>query len=126
MGTLDQISASRPGVVFKLDDGTSVRARIEKHDPEALRSLFARKVVLSGTLHYMASGKPRLIDVEYIALAGQGDEMWSGIPVGLKPAEAPLFTPRMQDGTTGVSAIFGIWPGDETEEELLRAAEEVG
>lgn len=35
-------------------------------------------------------------------------------------AEArPVFEPVPQDETSGVSAFFGTWPGDETDAELL-------
>jgi hypothetical protein len=30
------------------------------------------------------------------------------------------------DESTGVSSIFGIWPGDETEEDLFRSLDEIG
>ena len=32
---------------------------------------------------------------------------------------------RPQTATTGINAIFGRWPGDETEEEILAALEEL-
>ena len=32
---------------------------------------------------------------------------------------------RPQAATTGIHAIFGRWPGDETEEEILAALEEL-
>jgi len=34
-------------------------------------------------------------------------------------------TMARQDATTGVSAFFGTWPGDETDEELLAALEAI-
>ncbi len=37
----------------------------------------------------------------------------------------PVFEPQTQDETSGVSAFFGTWPGDETDAELLVALDEI-
>lgn len=37
----------------------------------------------------------------------------------------PVFEPVPQDATSGVSAFFGTWPGDETDAELLALLDEI-
>ena len=37
----------------------------------------------------------------------------------------PVFEPQAQDESSGVSAFFGTWPGDETDAELLAALDEI-
>jgi len=37
----------------------------------------------------------------------------------------PVFEPVPQDATSGVAAIFGTWPGEETDAELLALLEEI-
>lgn len=119
-GTLETISASRPEIALKLKDGTRVPARTEEHDPETLRVLFGRKVVVSGIAHFRPSGRVLKLDVELIEESTAGDALFESAPVAreLRPVAAEL----AQDESSGVAAIFGTWPGDESEEELLEAA----
>jgi len=116
-GVLDTISASQSDVILKLKDGSKVPARIEDHNPDALRQLFGKSVVISGIAHYRPSGRLRLLSVESIGAAQVGDQLFEAEPVALQ--RSPVVTPQTQDASSGVSAFFGTWPGDESEDELL-------
>jgi len=118
-GTLDTISASRPDVVLTLPDGTRVPARLEDHDAETLKELFDEKVVVSGVAYYRPSGRLLLVEVESIAAAGEKDDLFAAIPVSR--TRRPVVQILRQDGASGVSAFFGTWPGDESDEDLLEA-----
>ncbi len=118
-GTLDTISASRPHLILRLSDGKSIRARVAEHDPEALRALFGKKVVVSGIAHFRPGGRVLLLQVESIAPAGERDELFEGMPVAR--SSRPVAERLFQDENTGVSAFFGTWPGHETDDELLDA-----
>ncbi len=123
-GTLDTISASRPDVVLTLPDGAKVPARLEDHDAETLKELFGEKVVVSGMAHYRPSGRLLLVDVEAIAMAGENDTLFEATPVSRARGRVAQLFP--QDETSGVSAFFGTWPGDENDEELLEALRAIG
>ena len=118
-GILDTISATRNDVELTLKDGASVSARLETHDNERLKSLFGSRVVVSGMARFGTSGELLTIDVEYLGPAGEGDVLFEQVP---SSPGRPVVTLRPQDVTTGVSAFFGTWPGDESDEELLLAA----
>lgn len=118
-GTLDTISASRSEVTLKLKDGTRVPARIEDHDPEGLRVLFGKTVVISGMAHYRHSGRLLMLGIESISEASAGDHLFEATPFSRK--RMLVATPLAQDESSGVSAFFGTWPGTESEEELLEA-----
>lgn len=122
-GVLDTISASRSDVILRLKDGTKLPARVEDHDPEALRDLFGKFVVVSGVAHYRPSGRMLLLDVESIGEAGAGDHLFESAPVA--PKRLPVATAVAQDESSGVSAFFGTWPGEETDEELLQALQAI-
>jgi hypothetical protein len=81
-GVLDTISASRSDVILKLKDGTRVPARLDDHDPEALKDLFGKQVVVSGSANYRPTGRLLMLDVESISLAGRGSALepspWRG------------------------------------------------
>ena len=124
-GTLDTISVTRTDVVLRLADGTAVAARVERHDPEELRGLFAKRVVVAGLAQYRPSGRLLVIDAEHIGLATPGDALWEQPPAPRPVKSAPVAHLIPQDESTGVAAFFGTWPGDESDEELLAALAEI-
>jgi hypothetical protein len=123
-GTLDTISATKTDVLLTLPGGEQVSARIEAHDPGLLKALFGQRVVLSGLAHFRPSGKLLVVATEYIGPARDADALFEEVPSG-KPAR-PLATVLPQDESCGVSAIFGTWPGDESEAELLEQLRAMG
>lgn len=124
-GTLDTISVTRTDVVLRLGDGTAVAARVERHDPEELRGLFAKRVVVAGLAQYRPSGRLLVIDAEHIGLATEGDALWEQPPIARPAKGAPVARLVPQDESTGVAAFFGTWPGDESDEDLLAALAEI-
>jgi hypothetical protein len=124
-GTLDTISVSKTDVVVRLADGTAVAARVERHDPEELRALFAERVVVAGLAQYRPSGRLLVIDAEHIGVATEGDALWERPPAPRPAKAAPIAQLLPQDHASGVAAFFGTWPGDESDEELLAALAEI-
>ncbi|MCA9758682.1 MAG: hypothetical protein KDA27_23015 [Candidatus Eisenbacteria bacterium] len=124
-GILDTISATRNDVELTLKDGASVSARLETHDNERLKSLFGSRVVVSGMARFGTSGELLTIDVEHLGPVGEGDVLFERVPSSPSPPGRPVVTLRPQDVTTGVSAFFGTWPGDESDEELLAALDAI-
>lgn len=122
-GTLDTISATKSDVMLTLADGTAVAARLDARDNEQLKTLFGSRVVVSGMAQFRPSGKLLVIDVEYLGPARAGDTVFESAPKAT--ARKPVASWVPQDEGTGVSAFFGTWPGDETDEELLGALEAI-
>ncbi len=122
-GTLDTISATKSDVVLTLSDGTTVAARLDAHDNEQLKALFGSRVVVSGMAQFRPSGKLLVIDVEHLGPARDGDAVFESSPKATATRPAASLLP--QDETSGVSAFFGTWPGDESDEELLDALEAI-
>jgi hypothetical protein len=122
-GTLDTISATKSDVVLTLSDGTAVAARLDAHDNEQLKALFGSRVVVSGMAQFRPSGKLLVIDVEHLGPARDGDAVFESAPKATATRPAASLLP--QDETSGVSAFFGTWPGDESDEELLDALEAI-
>ena len=123
-GTLDTVSASRSDVVLTLKDGTRVPGRMEEHNLEALRSLLGKEVVVSGMAHYRPSGRLLLVDVEALDVARAEDRVFQRAPVARK--QKVVIEPTSPIDTSGVSAFFGTWPGEETDAELLEALRAIG
>jgi hypothetical protein len=121
-GTLDTISATKSDVVLTLRDGSAVAARLDARDNEQLKTLFGSRVVVSGMAQFRPSGKLLVIDVEHLGPAREGDAVFESAP---KATARPIVSLLPQDETSGVSAFFGTWPGDESDEELLDALEAI-
>ena len=120
VGTLDTISITKPDVVLRLDDGSSVTARASETDVTALKTLFGEKVVVSGVAHFRPSGKVLRIDIEHLGPARKEDEVFARAPMS---PTMPLASLLAQDDANGVADFFGAWPGDESDEELLASLE---
>ena len=105
---------STPGMAtLVVPNGDSVRVRFTGLVPVSART------VVSGIGHFGPSGSCFLVDAEYVGSAVPGDEIFEEVPRSHPWDFIPPSIP--QDALTGVSAFFGTWPGDETDEELLAA-----
>jgi len=125
VGVLDTICPERNGILLKLQDGTLFPGRIGATDPEALPGLLGARVAIEGMAFSRPSGQLSTVDVDYLGPAREhGDELFEQAP-GPFGGPLPASRPVPQDERSGVAAMFGTWPGDETDEELLAALAEV-
>lgn len=109
------------GFVLVLTDGTAVPVHIEEQKTERL---VGARVAVSGMAHYRSTGEIFRVVVESLAQATDSDLVFAKLPI--RSAHAPLAVPVAQDEGAGVSAFFGIWPGDESENELIEAVRAIG
>src|SRR5208337_793147 len=78
-----------------------------------------RSVVVSGLAVFRPSGKVLRIEADTISLASDSDlKIWSAEPEPLGARLDAKELHRPQCPRSGISAIFGRWPGDETDEEF--------
>lgn len=126
VGHIDAISYSDRGFTLVLEDGRKVRGVLVDGSPKVLAQLFGRLAVVSGLVHYRPSGAVLRVDAERLAPATEADAVaWSEVP---KPLDAPLDSRavrRSQGPRSGLSKIFGKWPGNETDEEIERMLAEL-
>ncbi len=111
-GDLKPETASRRATLV-VSNGDSVRVRFTGLVP------VGRRTVVSGIGHFGPSGACFLVDAEYVGAQVPGDELFDEVPRSHPLDFVPPSVP--QDALTGVNAFLGIWPGDETDEELLAA-----
>jgi hypothetical protein len=117
---------SRQGFLLELDDGEKVGGILVAGDIAALTGLFNRRVLVHGRAVYRPSGRLLRLDAELIEDGSDVPSLWSRIP---PPRGRPLGARQLvqpQTPTSGVGAIFGKWPGDETEEQILEALKRIG
>lgn len=122
-GYLDAIRHSQRQFELKTERGEIIRGRIDEASisVEQMRTLWGKKATVKGVLHFMASGKPRLLEAQVINPREAGDEIFStlSLPLSTSKVMEPLKGLSTREGL--VSEIWGKWPGDESIEELLDA-----
>jgi hypothetical protein len=124
-GRLDMIRSSDRVFALVLSNGQRVRGIWLGQDVETLRLHFGSEVVINGTVSYRPSGSVLRIDAQALDAASEADRLFSKLPPPAGPAMHPsdLYVP--QTACAGMSAVFGKWPGDESDEDALRTLAEV-
>lgn len=124
-GRLDMLRVSTETFAIQLDTGEEVRGVYAGGDFGRLRALLRERVLIDGRAVFRPSGRLLRVDAESIEIGEDAGEFFSRIPRPGVAEAAPSRYRKPQTGFTGVNAIFGRWPGDETEEELVVALEEL-
>lgn len=124
-GTLDTIRHSDRMFTLLMEDGKAVKGIADGVAAEQLAGLFGQQVVVTGTAFFRPSGALLRVEADAVDAAGADVAVWSRAPV-------PLFrdldsgTLRQPQGLrSGVNAIIGRWPGEESEEEIVSALREL-
>jgi hypothetical protein len=124
VGRLDVIDPSTRKFTLHLDDGFKAGCVLVEGDVSELAKHLGQRLAVEGMAVYELSGRLVRIEVDHFAPGAEEPSAHTRIPVPLSkfdlPPEAP--TPR----PWGLEATFGTWPGDETDEELLKMLEELG
>lgn len=119
-GRLNVIRHSDRMFALILESGVTLRGIAEGLPPGKLAEFFGREVVVSGTAIFRPSGRVQTIEAEQIEPAGDDAALWTEEP-------RPLFTDvprkdlyREQGPRSGINAVIGAWPGDETDADIER------
>jgi hypothetical protein len=125
LGTLVSLRASTQSFVIRLDDNQEVPGVLTSADPLNVVDCVNSRVLVIGKAVYRASGRLLRIDSDEITTGERVPAFFSRIPAA-KPRKFDLRRIlRVQGHKKGVAAIIGQWPGDETDEEIVRALEEI-
>lgn len=124
-GTLDMIRASTRSFEIVTKDGKAKGIFCEGNIEELGRYL-NKEVLIVGKAIYRPSGRLLRIDTEVIEDGEGASHAFGTIPAPLVRKTGVQELKRTQNEKTGVSAFFGIWPGDESEEEFNRQIERAG
>ncbi len=123
-GKLDVLRHSDRMFTLILESGSPVRGVVasEAIDLAALGAMWGGSAVVSGVAKFRPSGSLLRIEAEVIERAGEKDlSLWGTLP---QPVFGPLDERALrqpQGPRSGVSAIFGQLPGEESDEEIIEA-----
>jgi hypothetical protein len=125
-GTVDAIRHSDRAFTLVLATGEQVRGVLTEGAPEELAAYFGRIAIVSGAAQFRPSGALLRVDADHLAAAEEEDlRMWSVMPEPLDVQPNPRAVRQPQGPRSGINAIFGKWPGDETDEEIFQLLEEM-
>ena len=123
IGLLDMVRCSSSSFALQLDDGTEIIGTASTDSASELPRLLGKRVLVRGRITRDQSGRPPKIIAESLELAMEDGSIWSAAP---SPAELDVSELRQpQTPETGIGAIIGKWPGDETDEEVAAALEQL-
>ena len=126
VGTLDMIRASTATFAVVLDDGREIRGVMVNGDSDVLGRHYRQRVLLLGKAVYRPSGNPLRIDAEEMTSASEQGSFFSQLPKPTRKKFDLRQVLREQQHKKGLSAIFGRWPGNETDEQIQEALQELG
>ncbi|HYE21803.1 MAG TPA: hypothetical protein VEA69_25410 [Tepidisphaeraceae bacterium] len=123
-GRLDMIRASDKVFSLILKDGRQVRGIWLGDSIQPLREHVDQDVVVNGVVNFRPSGAVLRIDAEAVDAAGPADSFFSKLPaVTARLGRRQILQP--QTSSAGMRAVFGKWPGEESDEEVLQALEDI-
>jgi hypothetical protein len=120
-GVLDTLTVSTKSLMLRLEDGRQLRGFATDVAIETLKELHGKDTVLEGHVTFRPSGEALRIQVEAAFAAKAGDVLWTQLP----KVEPAVTRPRASVAPVGLDAFFGKWPGDETDDELATALEDL-
>lgn len=113
-GTLDTLSVGTRSFVLRLDDGAILPGGFGGLPIDELRALLGERVVVEGIVRFRLTGAAERVEAECVQLAAVGDAVWARAP-------SAAADPQPHPTPAGLDALFGRWPGDETDEQLAAA-----
>lgn len=121
-GRLEAIRYSGCRFTLVTAGGTQLSGVAIDLGPEALSSFFGQDVLVTGTAVFRASGAPLRLEADRIQPASaQQVSLWSAMPRPLLGPRSRVTPATVQRGKGGLGAVFGKWPGDESDEEVAAA-----
>ena len=124
-GKLDMIRVSDRVFEILLKDGTRLKSVWMGNGVVELGEFLDKEILMEGIAVFRPSGSLLRVDAEAIAPSTPKDEFFSVMPqpdVQISQFEKHLEIHRLK---SGFKAIFGKWPGDESEEEITKLLMEI-
>lgn len=120
-GVLDALTVSTRALVLRLDEGKVLRGLAVGSTLETLKVLLGARVVVEGLVTFRPSGDALRIEVDHAAPAVASDTLWARLPHGDAGPPQVVFPQNAPE----LQGLFGSWPGEETDDTIFQALEEL-
>jgi hypothetical protein len=124
-GRLDAIRQSDRTFTLVLATGDTLRGIAVGVEPRDLTPYFGENVMVDGLAVFQPSGSVLRIEAEEIELATGDLTLWSRLPVPIFGGLDRRTLHQPQGPRSGINAIIGRWPGEESDEEVRTALSEI-
>lgn len=124
-GALDKIEASTQRFALLLDSGERVSGVFPGELADRMAELWRTRVLVMGKAVYRASGRLLRVEADDIQPGESAPSMFSEAPLPGNARLDPGRLRRTQGPRSGMAAIMGEWPGDETDEDIEAALEQL-
>lgn len=124
-GKLEMIAHSSRTFLLVTDSGQGLEGLAGETGQDKLAELWGKKVVVSGRAVYGPSGSVVRIEADSIQEAVGEVSVWSREPAPLEAEIDVAALHKPQGPGTGVNAIFGKWPGNESDEQIDAALKDL-
>jgi len=126
VGRLDLLGVSQKVLKLELDHQTVVAAVWSSDkDFTDLKEFLDRDVVIEGPAVFRPSGTLLRVDADAITLATSGDEFFRKVPEPIMGRDYAKLTRPRPGEPSGFARILGSIPAEESDEEFLKAIEEL-
>lgn len=121
-GCLDEIRHSRGHFRITMEGGRVLLGRLSTSSLklESLRSLWGKQVTVEGMVSFKSDNEARFIEARIIREYTENDVLFGEISQGdYSDLSAVIAREMTRKKSTKVTDLIGLWPGDETAEQLL-------
>lgn len=124
-GKLDLIRHSDRTFILQVPETREqIKGITDSHNLEDLQGLWGKLVLVSGKVYFTARGSILRIEADQIRAASEREiMMWSIPPAPLKKPTSAVEFRVPQGPRSGINAVLGHWPGDESDDEIEEALE---
>lgn len=120
VGVLDSLTLSTKTFVLKVDEKSTLRGLAGSVSLEVLKGLMGKRIVVEGTVAFRPSGLPQRVEADHAAVATTSDLVWER-QLRADVGPAALISGAAND----LKSLFGEWPGDEDDDVLFAALDEL-
>lgn len=124
-GTLNMIRHSDRMFALILEGGESLRGVADASLAPALAELWGQSVLVSGTAVFRSAGGVLRIEADSVEPVKGDVSVWSRPPGPLSTVMDAVSLHVSQGPRSGINAVYGRWPGDESDAEFLNALQEL-
>lgn len=125
-GTLDSIRHSDRVFELTLQGGNRIKGIANESDAQRLNEFWGQNVLIQGMLSFHASGRVALLQAESVQTAADKDFiLWSKLPTAGRKGAEPCLQMHRQGPSSGLGKIKGLWPGDESDADLIEALKSI-
>lgn len=125
VGNLDGLEASTQRFSLLLDSGERIAGVYPEEISDRLQQLWRKRVLVLGSSVFRASGNLLRVEADAIEDGANASPLFSASPVANGGRLDVNRLRRPQGPRSGMAAIMGRWPGDESEAEIVAALERI-